>query len=57
MFEGIKGVNMMMLEHAQLGIQWVCAGSMRLVWMTSIAIGVIACVCSVLLPNMSKYLT
>jgi hypothetical protein len=36
MFEGIKGVNMQVLEQAQLGSQFAYPDSVRIVWLTSI---------------------
>ena len=57
MFEGIKGVNMQVLEQAQLGSRYAYADSVRLVWLTSIAFSVIAYIYCPLLPNIKKFLT
>ena len=57
MFVGVKGVSAQVLEQASLGSRYAYADSVRLVWLTSIAFGVIACVCCALLPNIKKFLT
>ena len=53
----IKRVTIQVQEEAQLGSQAAYADSVRLVLLTSIAFGVIACTCCALMPNIKNCVT
>lgn len=57
LFANIPGVTAQVLQSAEIGYRWAFVHSVRLVWYTSIAFGVIACVCCALLPNIRNFMT
>ncbi|KJX96812.1 MFS drug efflux pump like protein [Zymoseptoria brevis] len=53
----IPGVTLEVIDGAKLGAQWAYAEGLSLVWYTSIAFGLCAMVCSLLIPNTKKFET
>ncbi|KAF2099119.1 MFS general substrate transporter [Rhizodiscina lignyota] len=53
----IPGVTPQILAAAMKGSQWAYAESLRYVWWTSIAFGVLSMACAAMLPNTKKFQT
>ncbi|KAF2130586.1 MFS general substrate transporter [Dothidotthia symphoricarpi CBS 119687] len=53
----IPGVTQAVLGGAAKGTQWAYSESLKYVWLTSIAFGSMAIVCTLLLPSTKKYQT
>ncbi|KAH7384489.1 major facilitator superfamily domain-containing protein [Pyrenochaeta sp. MPI-SDFR-AT-0127] len=53
----IEGVTPAVIAGATKGTQWAYAESLKYVYLTSIAFGVMACLCTILLPSTKKYQT
>ena len=53
----LPGETGQVLAAAAKGAQWAYAESLRYVWWTSIAFGVLSMICSVLIPNTRRFQT
>ncbi|KAI8935345.1 hypothetical protein NX059_007930 [Plenodomus lindquistii] len=53
----IPGVTPAIIAAATKGTQWAYSESLKYVWLTSIAFGCVAVVCTILLPSTAKYQT
>ncbi|KAH9859627.1 hypothetical protein IAQ61_011408 [Plenodomus lingam] len=53
----IPGVTPAIVAAATRGTQWAYSESLKYVWLTSIAFGIVAVICTILLPSTAKYQT
>jgi MFS family permease len=53
----VPGITPAVIAAAAKGVQWAYAESLKYVWYTSIAFGVLATVCALLLPNTARFQT
>ncbi|KAH9864334.1 hypothetical protein J1614_010268 [Plenodomus biglobosus] len=53
----IPGMTPAVIAAATKGTQWAYSESLKYVWLTSIAFGAVAVVCTILLPSTAKYQT
>ncbi|EME40496.1 hypothetical protein DOTSEDRAFT_55697 [Dothistroma septosporum NZE10] len=53
----VPGITAAIIEAATLGAQWAYAEALHLVWYTSIAFGICAMVCALVIPNTRKFET
>ena len=53
----VPGSSTAIVEQASLGIRWAYADSLKYVWYTSVAFGIVSIICCALLPNIRRFMT